>query len=441
MSRGLASRPVQTADIIRLDHKGRGEVDISGRSARVHHTLPGEQVTFKRRRRRRGFDEAEIVELLRRSEHRVEPRCPHFGNCGGCTMQHIDSQQQIALKQNWYREMLAKYELEPERWLQPLSGPQWGYRRRARLGVKKVAGKGRVLVGFREVFKSYVADIDGCEILAGNVGRLILPLCQLIDGLSVCDRIPQIEVAVADNATALVLRVLEAPESGDFDALRKFARRYGVRFYLQEGGLDSVYALVEGQDALRYSLPAFDLELEFSPVDFIQVNGALNEKMIELALELLSPQDEDRVLDLFCGLGNFSLALARHCAGVTGIEGDIGLVERAHGNAIRNKIKNTEFLPADLFYPSDQEPWMTGKYRCVVLDPPRSGASQIIPFLPSVGAQRIVYVSCNPASLARDAASLVELGYDFKATGVMDMFPHTSHAEAIALFVKTATDS
>ena len=436
MSRGLASRPEQTADIIRLDHKGRGVADVPGRSARVHHTLPGERVTFKRRRRRRGFDEAEIVELLRPSEHRVEPRCPHFGNCGGCTMQHIDAQQQIVLKQGWYREVLAEHELEPERWLEPLSGPRWGYRRRARLGVKKVAGKGRVLVGFREVYKSYVADMDGCEILAGNVGRLIGPLCQLIDGLSICERIPQIEVAVADNATALVLRVLDPPEPDDLEALRHFAERYQVRFYLQEGGLDSVQALIEGQDPLRYRLPAFDLELEFSPVDFIQVNGALNEKMIELALELLSPRDNEQALDLFCGLGNFSLALARHCAGVTGIEGDMGLVERAHGNAIRNQITNAEFLPADLFFPSAEEPWMTGQYPCVVLDPPRSGAGQIIPFLPSVGAQRIVYVSCNPASLARDAASLVQMGYDFKATGIMDMFPHTSHAEAIALFVR-----
>ncbi|MCZ6826386.1 MAG: 23S rRNA (uracil(1939)-C(5))-methyltransferase RlmD [Gammaproteobacteria bacterium] len=436
MSRGLASRPVQTADIIRLDHKGRGEADVPGRSARVHHTLPGEQVTFKRRRRRRGFDEAEIVELLRRSDHRVEPRCPHFGNCGGCTMQHIDSRKQVALKKGWYREMLAEYELEPECWLEPLTGPQWGYRRRARLGVKKVAGKGRVLVGFREVFKSYVADMDGCEILSGNVGELIRPLCELIDGLSICDRIPQIEVAVADNATALVFRVLETPKPDDLDALRQFAGRYEVRLYLQEGGLDTVQALVEEQDALRYRLPAFGLELEFAPVDFIQVNGALNEKMIELAIELLSPKDDEQVLDLFCGLGNFSLALARHCAGVTGIEGDMGLVERAHRNAILNNIDNAEFLPSDLFYPSGQERWMTGKYPCVVLDPPRSGASQIIPFLPQVGAQRIVYVSCNPASLARDAASLVKLGYDFKATGVMDMFPHTSHAEAIALFTR-----
>ena len=436
MSRGLASRPVQTADIIRLDHKGRGVADVPGRSARVHHTLPGEQVIFKRRRRRRGFDEAEIVELLRPSEHRVEPRCPHFGNCGGCTMQHIDILQQIVLKQGWYRAMLAEHELEPERWLEPLSGPQWGYRRRARLGVKKVAGKGRVLVGFREVYKSYVADMDGCEILAGEVGRLIAPLCQLIDGLSICERIPQIEVAVADNATALVLRVLDTPAPDDLAALKQFAGRYRVRFYLQEGGLDSVRALVAGQDPLLYRLPAFDLELEFSPVDFIQVNGALNEKMIELALELLSPRDNEQALDLFCGLGNFSLALARRCAGVTGIEGDMGLVERAHGNAIRNNIDNAEFLPADLFFPAADEPWMAGQYPCVVLDPPRSGASQIIPFLPSVGAQRIVYVSCNPASLARDAATLVQLGYDFKATGIMDMFPHTSHAEAIALFAR-----
>ena len=436
MSRGLASRPVQTANIMRLDHKGRGEADVPGRAARVHHTLPGEQVTFKRRRRRRGFDEAEIVELLRPSAHRVEPRCPHFGNCGGCSMQHIDPGQQIALKQGWYREMLAGYELEPERWLEPLSGPQWAYRRRARLGVKKVAGKGRVLVGFREVFKSFVADMDGCEILSGNVGQLIAPLCQLIDGLSICERIPQIEVAVADNATALVLRVLDTPTADDLEALRQFAGCHQVRFYLQEGGLDSVQPLIEGQDALCYRLPAFDLELEFSPVDFIQVNGALNEKMIELAIELLAPRDDEQVLDLFCGLGNFSLALARRCAGVTGIEGDMGLVERAHGNAIRNNIDNAEFLPADLFFPSAEEPWMTGRYPGVVLDPPRSGASQVIPFLPSVGAQRIVYVSCNPASLARDAASLVELGYDFKATGVMDMFPHTSHAEAIALFAR-----
>jgi 23S rRNA (uracil1939-C5)-methyltransferase len=352
-------------------------------------------------------------------------------------MQHMDGPQQIALKLGWYRDLLAEYDLQPERWLDPLTGPQWEYRRRARLGVKKVAGKGRVLVGFREVFKPYVADMDGCEILSGGVGRLLQPLCELIDGLSICDRLPQIEVAVADNATALVLRVLDPPDSDDRKALRGFAERYGVRFYLQPGGLDSVQALDEGQPGLIYKLPAFDLTMEFSPVDFIQVNGVLNEKMVALALELLSPQADEQVLDLFCGLGNFSLALARRSGGVIGIEGDMSLVERAHANAVRNKIDNVEFLPADLFFPSADESWMSGEYPCVMLDPPRSGASQIIPFLPAMGARRIVYVSCNPASLARDAASLVKLGYDFKATGIMDMFPHTSHAEAIALFEKT----
>jgi 23S rRNA (uracil1939-C5)-methyltransferase len=352
-------------------------------------------------------------------------------------MQHMDGAQQIALKEGWYRDMLAENDLEPERWLEPLSGPQWEYRRRARLGVKKVTGKGRVLVGFREVFKPYVADMDGCEILSGGVGQLIQPLCELIDGLSICDRLPQIEVAVADNATALVLRVLDLPDSDDRKALRRFAKRHGVRFYLQPGGLDSVQALDGGQPGLVYALPAFDLSMEFAPVDFIQVNGVLNEKMIELALELLAPQSDEQVLDLFCGLGNFSLPLARRSAGVTGIEGDMGLVECAHANAVRNKIDNVEFLPADLFFPSAEESWMSGEYPCVMLDPPRSGASQIIPFLPSLGTRRIVYVSCNPESLARDAASLVKLGYDFKATGIMDMFPHTSHAEVIALFEKT----
>ncbi len=435
MSRGLASRPPQTAIVARLNNKGLGEVDIPGRQARIHHVLEGEQIVFRRRRRRRGYDEAELVELLESSAHRVDPRCPHFGNCGGCSMQHIDADHQVRLKQAWYQELLGGYPgLAPGRWLAPLTGPQWGYRRRARLGVKKVDGKGRVLVGFREVFKSYVADMDGCEILAGRVGQLISPLCRLIDGLSINNRLPQIEVAVADNVTALVLRVLDDPSADDLAALRRFSKQHDVRFYLQRKGLDSVKPVLDDAPPLHYRIPTFELEMEFSPIDFIQVNGALNEKMLMLAIDLLALDRSDHLLDLFCGLGNFSLAIARHCGRVTGVEGDEKLIGQARENAKRNNIKNARFLQADLFQPGENDQWRDDRYSCVLLDPPRSGANEALRLLPGLGARRIVYVSCNPVTLARDSASLVELGYDFVATGIMDMFPQTRHAEAIALF-------
>lgn len=431
----ISAAPEEAA-IVDLSHEARGVARIDGKTVFVADALPGERVVLRRTGRHRNYDEAVLEQVLVASPDRVRAACPHFGTCGGCALQHLDPAAQRVLKQAQLLENLARLGgVEPERVLDPLTGPVWGYRRRARLGVKLVPRKGRVLVGFRERSAPYVADLHECRVLAPPMGDLIDPLAALIGGLGIAARVPQIEVAVAQDACALVLRVLDAPSPADLGQLRAFEATHGVRFYLQPGGPESVAPLAPGTPPLHYSLPAFDVTIEFEPTDFIQVNGALNEAMVDRAVEQLEAGPGETVLDLFCGLGNFSLPLARHASEVVGVEGDAALVARARDNALRNGLVNTAFHAADLFQDSADSNWARRPYDRVLLDPPRAGAREVLPVVGRCGAGRVVYISCHPGSLARDAGLLVkEHGFRLVAAGVMDMFPHTTHVEAMAVF-------
>jgi 23S rRNA (uracil1939-C5)-methyltransferase len=426
----------EEADIVDLTHEAHGVARLEGKAVFVADALPGERVVLRRVRRHRNFDEAVLESVLTASPDRVAPPCPHYGTCGGCALQHLAPAAQLAFKQSQLLENLARLgSVQPERLLEPLTGPVWGYRRRARLGIKHVPRKGRVVVGFRERAAPYVADLHECRVLAAPLGALIDPLASLVGALSIAARLPQAEVAVADNGCALVLRVLDPPQEGDLERMREFERLHGVRLYLQPGGPATIEPLTPGREPLRYALPAFGVTLEFEPTDFIQVNGVLNVAMVDRAVELLDPQPGERVLDLFCGLGNFSLPLARRATEVTGVEGDAGLVSRAAGNAARQGIDNVTYRVADLAAPALDAPWATRRYDRVLLDPPRAGARESLPVVGGCGAKRVVYISCHPGSLARDAGILVrDHGFRLVAAGVMDMFPHTTHVEAMAVF-------
>lgn len=434
-----ASPAPETAEIAALDHEGRGIARIGGKAVFVDGALPGEEVRLQRTARRRRHDEARLIEVLRASPDRVTPRCAHFGVCGGCSLQHLDYRKQLEAKGRIVAEQLERLGgVVPDRWLPPLAGPAWSYRRRARLGCRYVERKSRVLVGFRERSSPLLADLRGCEVLAGDAGGLIAPLAALIGGLTIMRRVAQIEVAAGDNATALVLRVLDAPTAADLESLRAFERAHAVEIYLQSGGLDTVAPISPPGTPLRYELPGLPAGIRFAPTDFIQVNGEMNRRMVAAALELLSPQPSDRALDLFCGLGNFTLPLARRVASVTGVEGDAALVGRARENAQRNGIANAGFLAADLFAPQPDAGW-AGPCDLVLLDPPRAGAREVLPAIAAGRPRRIVYVSCHAATLARDAGILVkEHGFRLAAAGIMDMFPHTAHVESMALFEPAA---
>lgn len=426
----------EEADVVDLSHEGMGVARVEGKAVFVADALPGERVVMRRVARHRNFDQAVLESVLVPSPDRVAAACPHFGTCGGCALQHLDPAAQLRFKQAQLLENLARLGgVEPEGLLPPLEGPVWGYRRRARLGIKLVPRKGRVLVGFRERSAPYVADLHECRVLAPPAGSLIDPLAELVAGLAIVARVPQAEVAIADDACAVVLRVLEPPSDADLAALRAFESRHGVRIYLQPGGVDTVEPLTQGQPSLEYALPGFDVRIRFEPTDFIQVNGELNGRMVSRAVELLGACSDDRVLDLFCGLGNFSLPLARGAGHVVGVEGEAGLVARARLNASRNGIANVEFHAANLAADTAAAPWARTGYSRVLLDPPRAGAWEVLPVVARSGAGRVVYISCHPGSLARDAGALVrEHGYRLVSAGVMDMFPHTTHVEAMAVF-------
>jgi len=431
----ISAAPEQ-AQIVDLSHEARGVAHIDGKTVFVADALPGERVVLRRTHRHRNFDEAVCEQVLEPSPERVEPRCPHYGTCGGCSLQHLAGAAQLALKQRQLLENLARLGgVAPLEVLPPLTGPAWGYRRRARLGVKSVPKKGRVLVGFRERSAPFIADLHECPVLAPPAGQLIDPLAALVGRLSIASRVPQVEVAVAEAACALVLRVLDAPGDADLEEFARFEREYGVRLYLQPAGPQSIAPLREGGAPLHYSLAEFDVTIEFGPADFIQVNGALNARMVQRAVELLAAGLGESVLDLFCGLGNFSLPLARRAGEVVGVEGDAGLVTRARGNALRNGLANVSFHAANLFEDVTDLPWARRRYERVLLDPPRAGAREVLPVVAGCGARRVLYISCHPGSLARDAGILVrEHGFRLSAAGVMDMFPQTTHVEAMAVF-------
>ena len=426
----------ETAEIESLDQEGRGVAHIGGKTVFVNGALPGESVRFQRTRRRRRHDEADVVEVIRPAAERVVARCRHFGSCGGCSLQHFSHAAQLTAKVRVVADAFERIGgVAPETWLAPLAGPDWSYRRRARLGCKFVDKKGKVLVGFRERGSPLLADLEVCEILAPPVGALITPLADLVGRLDIRRRVAQIEVAVGDNVTALVLRVLEDPTPGDLAKLTAFESTHDVALYLQRGGLETVRPLTPPAAPLRYGLPGLAAGIEFAPTDFVQVNGPLNRLMVERAIALLAPVAADRVLDLFCGLGNFSLPLALRAASVEGVEGDVALVARARANAQRNAIANAAFHVADLTSADPPGAWARGSYDLVLLDPPRAGAREVLPVATASRPRGIVYVSCHPGSLARDAGILVrEHGYRLVTAGIMDMFPHTSHVESMALF-------
>jgi len=445
------SGAVEEGTVAALSHEGAGVVHTgtdgpSAKTAFVAGALPGEAVRFRRRRRHRQYDEAELEEVLVASAARVAPRCPHFTLCGGCALQHMEPAAQLAAKQRQLADALERVaRAMPQQWLPALAGPHWQYRRRARLGIKYVPRKGRVLVGFRERLSSLVADIDSCEILAPPLGALLAPLAALIMQLSIRDRLPQIEVAVADEAAALVLRVLAPPTAADIERLREFEQTHALQLYLQTGGLDSIQPLTPPAAPLRYALPGFEVALEFLPTDFIQVNGAINRALVARAVELLAPEADSSVLDLFCGLGNFTLALARRAAHVVGVEGEAGLVQRARANAGRNGITNVDFVQANLVLAgtaagaSGVPPWLARSYSHVLLDPPRIGARELLPAIARLRPGKLLYVSCHPGSLARDIGELVhQYGFTLRQAGVVDMFPHTAHVESIALLTAEA---
>ncbi len=478
-----------TAEVTGLSHEGRGVARVDGKVVFVSGALPGESVLAQLTGRNRHFDEARTVQVLVASPDRVTPRCAHFGQCSGCVLQHLDEARQIELKQTVLLENLQRIgHVAPERVLEPLRDAAWGYRRKGRFSVRYVEKKGKTLVGFRELDARFVADLSHCDTVLPAIGERIPAIAAVVDSLDGKRSIPQIEFIAGDEAVALVFRHLEPLATADLERLTAFAKETGLAVLLQSGGPATVQPLWPAQLQLSFAIPVVggdllkpsraarvqgarsagtgvymhvhedsehratqqsdraagferspDVRLQFQPLDFIQVNAGLNQRMIASAADLLQAGADDRILDLFCGLGNFTLPLAR-CAGhVVGVEGEAGLVARARENAARNGIANAEFFAADLAGDLAGEPWLRAGFNKLLLDPPRAGAAQVLAQLPLKGISRIVYVSCHPASLARDAGFLVnERGYALKAAGVMDMFPHTAHVESIALFEKAA---
>lgn len=421
-----------------LSHEGRGIARIEGKTTFIDGALAGETVRFLYTEKRSNYDAGKTVEVLTKSADRVDAKCAHFGVCGGCSLMHMSPEKQLELKQNTLREQLTHFgALSPEIWLPPLTGPLFGYRRKARLGVKYVFKKERVLVGFRERGAPYLAILDQCEVLAPSVGLRLTELADMIAGLAAYNRIAQIEVAVDDANTALVFRNLDPLSPEDEAALIAYGQAQDLWIYLQSGGPDTVVPLWPAEPQLHYA-PEAGLRMNFAPTDFTQVNAEINQKMIPRALELLDVQPEDRILDLFCGLGNFTLPLAKRVREVVGVEGDASLVQYARDNAILNNLDNAIYEMADLTKTELKDyPWAAEGFNKILLDPPRSGAFEVLGQLAALGAQRLVYVSCNPATLARDAGELVSKhGYRLVSAGIMDMFPHTAHVESIALFEK-----
>ena len=430
------SRDPFEARVEDLSHDGRGVATRDEKKVFIHGALPGERVMARQTDRKRHYDEAEVLEVLEASPDRIEPECPYFGQCGGCSLQHLDPARQIEYKDRTLRQNLARIgKVKPAEWWAPVTGPLWGYRRRARLSVRYVHKKERVLVGFRERYGAFVADMQDCAVLKPSIAAQLENLAAMILSLEAKRTIPQIEVACGDGQDALVFRHLEPLSEDDLETLRDFARHSGIAVLLQPKGPSSIVALEPEAVELAFSLPEFGLELAFGPSDFVQVNGEMNRRMVERALDLLEPGEDDRVLDLFCGLGNFTLPIATRAGGVVGVEGDAELVRKGGENARRNGIDNAVFVTADLNEEPGGAPWLKNGYDKVLVDPPRSGAEFILPHIAASGATCVVYVSCHPASLARDAGLLVrEHGFTLKGAGVMDMFPHTGHVESIALF-------
>lgn len=436
----LSKEPV-TATIEKFSHDGRGIARIEGKTTFIDGALPQETVTFQYTLKKRDYDEGKLISVIEASSKRVEPPCAHYALCGGCSLQHLDGQAQIHEKQTLLLDILARVgHCQPETVQPPLTNSLLHYRNKARLSVRYVEKKQSTLVGFREKNNPrYITEISHCSILNAQVAAQLVNLRQLIDTLDDSNCIAQIEVAAGDTDVALIFRNLSALSADDEEKLRQFSNSTNFRIYLQPAGPDSVYLFYpENADSfLSYCIPAFDVNFKFLPTDFTQVNPGLNRLMVERALNLLDLTVDDVVLDLFCGLGNFSLPLARKSKFVVGVEGSDAMVERASMNAKANGITNTEFFCANLEDENALSGLLHHKFSKVLLDPPRTGALEIVKQIDKINPKHIVYVSCNPATFARDADILVNHhGYHMSTAGVMDMFPHTSHVESIALFIK-----
>ena len=428
-----------TGEVTDLNADAQGVMRIDGKVVFVRDALPGETISFQLRRRKRRHDEAILEEVLSPADNRVTPRCDAYGTCGGCSLQHLSEDAQRDYKQQLLLNNLQHIGgVTPEEIATPLADPAWGYRRRARLGVKYVDKKGRVLVGFRERDKPYIADMAACHVLIPEIGLQLDRLVACIETLDLRSRLPQIEVAGGDNGVALVLRILDPLSQADRARLEKLARDSGWWLYLQPGDLGTVKPLNPQTPTLAYQLPNFDVSLQFEPTDFIQVNGALNRLMVDQAMEWLAPQAGDTALELFAGLGNFSLPLARLGTALTTVEGEASLVQRASENAARNGLAGITTFVDDLYRQDadlTRSNWARQRYRLALIDPPRSGAREALPALAAAGVERLLYVSCHPGTLARDAGLLVkEYGFRLRRAGMLDMFPHTRHAEGMALF-------
>jgi len=440
-----------------LDQEGRGVAHFEGKVIFIEGALPGEVVTYNSYRKKPSFEFAQVGQILKQGAGRVTPQCPYFGLCGGCSMQHLDARAQVAAKQRILEDNLKHIaKVAPEMILPAIHGEAWGYRQRARLSVRHVFKKNKVLVGFHERKSRYVADMGSCEILPPRISALLLPLGELIARLSISDRVAQVEVSLGEAVDVLVLRNLAALAEPDESLLKAFADRHRIQFYLQPKGPDTAYPFYPLDAAqLNYTLPEFDLTLPFHPTEFTQVNALMNRVLVRRAMQLLDPQAGERIADFFCGLGNFTLPIARSGASVVGYEDSGALVKRAADNAARNNLSaNTNFLEKNLFAATHE--WLTkqGHFDKILIDPPRDGALELVKSLGNTDSplsrkrervgeregreetpSRIVYISCNPATLARDAGVLVHTqGYHLSAAGVVNMFPHTAHVESVALF-------
>jgi 23S rRNA (uracil1939-C5)-methyltransferase len=424
-----------------LDHEGRGVAHVDGLVVFIEGALPRERVIYEPSRKKKNFETAKLISIQRESSDRVTPQCRYFDLCGGCALQHADYHLQVAAKQRVLEDNLARIgKVTPENILPPIYGSPWRYRHRARMSARYVAKKGGGMVGFREKRSSYVADMHSCEVMAGGVGQMIDPLRELMGSLDIRERVPQIEVAVGERVTALVLRILEPLTAADEIKLKAFADIHHIQWWLQVKGPDTAepwYPLDAPE--LTYTLPEFGIEVLFRPTEFTQVNHAVNRLMVHRAIDLLDPQQGEQIADLFCGLGNFTLPIARRGATVVGAEGSEGLIARAGENAARNGLgNNARFFVADLYTDQDAAMKRIPAVSKMLIDPPRDGAIDVCKLLsPELRPElkRVVYVSCSPSTLARDASVLVHTnGFTLKAAVVVNMFPHTAHVESIALF-------
>lgn len=431
------NEPVVTIES--LDQEGRGIAHHEGKVIFIEGALIGERVTYASYRKKPSFENAVATKILKTSFTRVQPQCVHFDLCGGCSIQHLEVRAQVAAKQRILEDNLQRIgKVKPETILAPIYGEAWGYRQRARLSVRHVLKKGKTLVGFHEKRSSFIADMQRCEILPPKISKLLPLLAQLNEQLSIRDQLPQIEVAVGEHVDVLVLRIMQALSPADETLIKQFADTHQVQFWTQTKGPETVKPFYPPDaPALTYSMPEFGIEMPYAPTEFTQVNSTMNRLMVSRALRLLAPQAHERIADFFCGLGNFTLPIARSGAQVLGVEGSAALVKRAEQNAAHNGLSgNTKFEAMNLFEMDEKALAGKGLFDKWLVDPPRDGAIELVKAItPEIAPQRIVYVSCNPATLARDAEVLVNVqGYQIKAAGVMNMFPQTSHVESIAVF-------